>query len=162
MTMQPLKLTSDLEDHLRQFPQARRAGHLTTREYLKAFDLFCREINPHSGERRHVSPMDLDTPEMSAVFDVLPRYKRAAMRGDLEGMQDAALTIARLVEAAAYQAATAKMTDILIEHSPVSAKPVAFLGSTEHDADYLAETLAERHADLERARDFMEEVGMRS
>jgi len=161
-------LDSELDQHLAAL-SARRVPELTPHDYIKAMRLLLTERSEQVPGRRHVNPIDFDDRRVDALFDLLADVTTCRLKGRngqlpalYERITDVLLAVmdSRLADKLVNvrQDEMRKRRQALC--APRSSLDV--LLDDGHEADYRAETLAERRAAAERGRDFTEELAMRS
>lgn len=158
-------LDSELDQHLAALT-ARRVPELTPHDYIKAMRLLLTERTQQVPGRRHVNPIDFDDQRVDALFDLLADVTTCRLKGRngqlpalYERITDVLLAV---MESRLADKLVNVRQDEIAHRARAAFSDVEDLDLSGHAEEYRAEARMERLADLERARDFMEEVGMRS
>ena len=160
--------TSELETLLLGLG-VKRVAELSPHDYIKAMRLLLTERSEQVPGRRHVNPIDFDDRRVDSLFDLLADVTTARLKGrnvELPALYERIVDVLLAVMTDRLQDKLVQIRQDRRSHAETVAmlarSSLGPLLADEHEQDYREEMYAERAARIERGRDFVEELAVRS
>lgn len=161
-------LDSELDQHLAALT-ARRVPELTPHDYIKAMRLLLTERSEQVPGRRHVNPIDFDDRRVDSLFDLLADVTTCRLKGRNVELPALYERITDVLLAVMDSRLSVKLVNVrqdqMQKRRQALCAPRSSLGmllDDGHAHEYREEARLERLADIERGRDFVEELAVRS